>query len=76
MRGVFWSIAMAIAVGGAFQSGIVLPNNREGAPFNQSIVGAPASPEPAGWSCDGSNWIFFLIANAAVTGGTDITIAR
>src|SRR5215467_13122531 len=59
MRGAFWSIAMAIAVGGAFQSGIVLPNNREGAPPNQSIVGAPAYPEPPGWSCDGSNWIFF-----------------
>ena len=59
MRGAFWSIAMAIAVGGAFQSGILLPHNREGAPPNQSIVRAPASPEPPGWLCDGSNWIFF-----------------
>ena len=51
MRGVFWSIAMAIAVGGAFLSGI--------APTNRSIVEAPAHPEPPRWSCDGSNWIFF-----------------
>ena len=75
MRGAFWSIAMAIAVGGAFLSGIVLPNNREGAPPNQSIVGAPAYPEPPGWSCDGTNWIF-LIASAASAGGTDITIIQ
>jgi len=59
MHGIFWSIAMAIAVGGAFQSGIVLPNNREGAPPNRSLVEGPAYPEPPGWSCDGSNWIFF-----------------
>ena len=75
MRGVFWSIAMAMAVGGAFLSGIVLPNNREGAPTNRSIVEAPAHPEPPRWSCDGSNWIFFDV-NAASTGGTDITIIQ
>src|SRR5215470_17823872 len=59
MRGIFWSIAMAIGVGGAFLSGIVLPNDREGAPPNRSLVEGPAYPEPPGWSCDGSNWIFF-----------------
>ena len=67
MRGVFLSIAMAIAVGGAFLSGI--------APTNRSIVEAPAHPEPPRWSCDGSNWIFFDV-NAASTGGTDITIIQ
>jgi len=59
MRGIFWSIAMAIGVGGAFLSGIVLPNDREGAPPNRSLVEGPAYPEPPGWSCDSSNWIFF-----------------
>src|SRR5262245_26657508 len=59
MRGPFSSIAMAIAIGGAFLSGIVLPSNREEAPLNRSIIEGPAYPEPPGWSCDGSNWIFF-----------------
>ena len=40
MRGTFWSIAMTIGVGGAFLSGIALPNNREGAPPN--LVEGPA----------------------------------
>jgi hypothetical protein len=59
MRGIFWSIAMAIGVGGAFLSGIVLPNDREGAPPNRSLVEGPAYPDPPGWSCEGNNWIFF-----------------
>src|SRR5215470_8410016 len=59
MRGIFWSIAMAVGVGGAFLSGIVLLNDREGAPPNRSLVEGPAYPEPPGWSCDGSNWLFF-----------------
>jgi len=42
MRGTFWSIAMTIGVGGAFLSGIALPNNREGAPPNRSLVEGPA----------------------------------
>jgi hypothetical protein len=61
-------------VGGAFLSGIVLPNDREGEPPNRSLVEGPAYPEPPGWPCDGSNWI--LIVNAASIGGTDITIIQ
>ena len=60
MRRAFWSVPVAIAVGGAFLSGIVLPNDREEALApNRRIVEGPPYPQPPGWSCEGSNWIFF-----------------
>jgi hypothetical protein len=60
MRIAFWSVAMAIAVGGVFLSGTVLPNDREEALApGPTIAEGPPYPQPPGWSCDGSNWIFF-----------------
>jgi hypothetical protein len=72
MRIAFWSIAMAIGVGGASLSGTVMPNNPEGAlaltegHLLLSRQGGHAT------AATGS----FLIVNAASTGGTDITIIR
>src|ERR1700682_2433575 len=60
MRIAFWSVAMAIGVGGAFLSGTALPNDPEGALApSRTIADSPPNLQPPGWSCDGSNWIFF-----------------
>ena len=59
MRIAFWSVAMAIAVGGPFLSGTVLPSDPEATLSRSSIAEGPQYPQPPGWSCDGSNWIFF-----------------
>jgi hypothetical protein len=59
MRIAFWSVAIAIAVGGVFLSGTALPNDPEGALApSRTIAEGPPYPQPPGWSCDGSNWIF------------------
>jgi hypothetical protein len=60
MRIAFWSVAMAIAVGGVFLSESVLPNDGEKALApSRTIAEGPPYAQPRGWSCDGSNWIFF-----------------
>ena len=60
MRIAFWSVATAIAAGGAFLSGTVLPSDPEAALApSPTIVEGPPYPQAPGWSCDGSNWIFF-----------------
>lgn len=58
MRTAFRSVAIAIAVGGAFLSGTVLPSDPEGALAPTATI-PEGPPQPPGWSCDGSNWIFF-----------------
>jgi hypothetical protein len=60
MRIAYWSIAMAVAVGGAFLSRTALPRDPERAPApSPTISEGSVYPQPPGWSCDGSNWIFF-----------------
>ena len=61
MRRTFRSVPVFIAVvGGMFLSGFVLPRDREEALApNPSVADGPRDPHPSGWSCDGSNWIFF-----------------
>jgi hypothetical protein len=61
MRRAFWSVPVFIAVvGGMFLSGIVLPRDREEASApNPSVAEGRPDPQPSGWSCDGSNWLFF-----------------
>jgi hypothetical protein len=58
MRTPFWSVAIAIAVGGAFLSGTVLRSDPEGALAPAATI-PEGPPQPPGWSCDGSNWIYF-----------------
>jgi len=60
MRIAFLSVATAVVVGGAFLSGTVLPNHTKGVPApRRTIAEGPPLCQPPGWSCDGSNWIFF-----------------
>src|ERR1700731_2009094 len=60
MRIAFLSVATAVVVGGAFLSGTVLPNHITRAPAaRRTIAEGPPYAQPPGWSCDGSNWIFF-----------------
>src|SRR5882724_7535928 len=60
MRIAFLSVATAVVVGGAFLSGTVLPNHTRGVPAPmRTIAEGPPYARPSGWSCDGSNWIFF-----------------
>jgi hypothetical protein len=55
-----WSVAVAVAVGGAFLSGTALPHDPEGALApSPTVAEGPPYRQPPGWSCDGSNWIFF-----------------
>jgi hypothetical protein len=60
MRIAFLSVATAVVVGGAFLSGTVIPNHTKGVPApGRTIAEGPPYVQPPGWSCDGSNWIFF-----------------
>lgn len=60
MRMHFWMVAMATLLGGAFLSGTVPQSDTPKALTSRpTIAEDPPHPEATGWSCDGSNWIFF-----------------
>ena len=60
MRMHFWMVAMATVLGGAFLSGTVPQSDTPKALASRpTIAEDPPHPEAIGWSCDGSNWIFF-----------------
>jgi hypothetical protein len=56
MRMHFWLVAMATVLGGAF-----LPVTVPQSDTPKALASRPTIAEgrPYGWSCDGSNWIFF-----------------
>lgn len=60
MRMHFWMVAMAAVLGAAFLSGTVPQSDAPKALASRpTIAEEPPHPEATGWSCDGSNWIFF-----------------